>query len=137
MIQQISVFAENKKGTMEKLTAVLRKADVNIIALVTNDSAEFGIVRMIVDHSKVAKEALEQAGYLVHCDDVMAVEMDDHPGGLDSLLQTIAQTNTNIDYIYISYDRTRSVPIAIIHAEEIPELEECLTYNHFTVLNES
>ncbi|MEE8837136.1 MAG: amino acid-binding protein [Eubacteriales bacterium] len=137
MVQQISVYAENKKGTMQKITGVLLSVNVNIIALVSNDSAEFGIVRMIVDQSKKAQKALEDAGYLVHCDDVLAVDMDDHPGGLNALLETIRESNTNIDYLYISYDRDHSVPIAIIHAPDIPELEACLTFHGFTVRQES
>ncbi len=136
MVQQISVFAENTKGAMRRITDAIHEADVNIIALVTNDSAEFGIVRMIVDDSEKAAKALKDAGYQVHCDDVLGVEMDDTPGGLNAVLKAIEDSNTNIDYLYISYDRKRSMPIAIIHTQELPELEECLTYNHFHIYNE-
>ena len=116
MITQISVFAENRKGAMRKLTGVLGDVGIDIIALVTNDSAEFGIVRMIVDL-------------------VMAVDLEDRPGGLNRLLASIDESNTNIDYLYISYDRALSVPIAVIHSGDLEELEQCLKNQGYHVRN--
>ncbi|MST81323.1 amino acid-binding protein [Bilifractor porci] len=126
MIAQISIFAENRKGAMRKLTDVLGNAGIDIIALVTNDSAEFGIVRMIVSDPALAEKRLAQSGYMVHKDLVMAVDLEDRPGGLNRLLASIDESNTNIDYLYISYDRALSVPIAVIHSGDLEELEQCL-----------
>ena len=130
MITQISVFAENRKGAMRKLTGILGDAGIDIIALVTNDSAEFGIVRMIVSEQKLA-----QKGYMVHKDLVMAVDLEDRPGGLNRLLASIDESNTNIDYLYISYDRALSVPIAVIHSGDLEELEQCLKNQGYHVRN--
>lgn len=134
MVKQVSIFAENSRGALQSITGILKKANVNIIALVTNDSAEFGIVRMIVDHSDEAVEALRAAGYMVHCDSVLVVDIDDGPGGLDSLLKTINNARTNIDYLYISYDRVQSTPGAVIHSPDYAELESCLRSNGWKVL---
>lgn len=133
MLKQISVFAENKKGAMHHLTSLLSDKEINIIALVTNDSAEFGIIRMIVSDPQAAYEALVSDGYMVHLDRVIGVEMDDRPGGLDKILEAVEKSYVNIDYLYISYDRERSVPIAIMHAEDA-ELEEVLQADGYQVL---
>lgn len=134
MITQISIFAENKKGTMFNLTDLLAKQQINIIALVTNDSAEFGIIRMLVSDPQAAYDTLSGAGYLVRMGEVIAVEMDDHPGGMSRILDDIEKINVNIDYIYISYDRERSIPLAVIHAGDTDELEESLEAKGYTVV---
>lgn len=134
MITQISIFAENKKGTMFNLTDLLAKQQINIIALVTNDSAEFGIIRMLVSDPHAAYDTLSGAGYLVRLDEVIAVEMDDHPGGMSRILDDIEKINVNIDYIYISYDREKNIPLAVIHAGDTDELEESLEAKEYTVV---
>lgn len=136
MVTQISIFAENKKGTMFELTDILAKNNINIIALVTNDSAEFGIVRMLVSDPQAAYKELSAAGYLVRLDEVIGVEMDDHPGGMSTILDDIEKINVNIDYIYISYDREKNIPLAVIHAGDTDELEESLEAKGYTVRHE-
>jgi len=131
MIEQISIFAENKKGAMQDITSVIADAGINIESLVTNDSAEFGIIRMLVDDADKAAQCLKDAGYLVHVDNVICVEMTDSPGGLNSLLCDIKTGNINLDYIYISYNRQSSVPLAIIKAQDASEVEMCIKgYGH-------
>ena len=99
MYKQLSIFAENKRGAMNALTKILKDNDVNISALVTNDSAEFGIVRMIVDNPDKAYKALSDLGYLCRLDSVAAVEMEDTCGSLDQLLSDITSAYLNLDYI--------------------------------------
>ena len=133
MIDQISLFAENKKGAMQHITSLLKEADVNIESLVTNDSAEFGIIRMLVDDSAKGAQALTDAGYLVHVDKVISVDMADKPGGMNQLLSDILDSNINLDYIYTSYDRKSAVPQAIIRAQDTYEVEACLKGHGHTV----
>lgn len=61
MLKQVSIYAENRKGTMQKITSVLLKENINILGSVTNDSAEYGIIRMIVSNPEKTVEALEAA----------------------------------------------------------------------------
>ena len=131
MIRQISIFAENTKGAMQNLTAALAGAEIDIETMVTNDSAEFGIIRMIVSDAELAKKVLSEAGYLVHIDDVISVDLNDTPGGLNTLLLDIKKSNVNLDYIYISYDRKTAIPQAIIKSQDLADFEECLKgYGH-------
>ena len=105
MLHQVSVFAENNKGALRKMTSVLADANINIYTMLANDSAEFGIIRLIVTDPELAVRELKKAGYQCHMDRVVAVEMGDTPGCLDKILDHLCQANVAIDYLYISYNR--------------------------------
>ena len=62
MLKQVSIYAENKKGTMQKITGILLEQEINILGSVTNDSAEYGIIRMVVSAPEKAYDALTKAG---------------------------------------------------------------------------
>lgn len=126
LISQISIYAENKKGAMSTITGLLAEAGININAFVTNDSAEFGTVRMLVSDADKASALLSEAGYLTRRTSVLAVEISDEPGSLDRLLRSIERANINIDYLYATYDRDSAGPIIVIHADDMPELEASL-----------
>ena len=126
MIKQISIFTENKKDSMRETTRVLAEQGISILALVTNDSAEFGIVRMVVSNQELAYDVLKKAGYMVHADTVIAVRIGDEPGSLDQLLLELLDSNVNVDYLYMSYDRKNAVPIAVIKTPYVYEVAECL-----------
>ncbi len=134
MIRQVSIFAPNMKGSMHKVTTCLRKAGVNIMALITNDSGEFGLVRMIVDDTDKAAEALEAAGYMVRISPVIGAEISDDVGGLDDLLADLESINISADYIYISYLRDARNVVAIIHAHNQYEIESSLRSKGWTIL---
>mgnify|MGYP002625170049 FL=1 len=127
MVNQISIFAENKKGAVRAVTRILSDADINIQSFVTNDSAEFGIIRMLVSDADKAGALLTAAGYQIKQTSVMAVEIPDKPGSLDRLLQRIESANVNIDYIYTSFDRNSAGPVIAIHADDMDELETFLS----------
>ena len=126
MYKQLSVFAENKRGAMNSMTKLLKEAGINITALVTNDSAEFGIVRMIVDEPTKAFDIMNKAGYLCKLDSVIAVDIGDEVGSLDKLLEFITSSYINVDYLYLSFNRETSTPIVILHAPDSDELENFL-----------
>ena len=131
MVNQISIYAENTKGAMGKITALLAAENIDIETLMANDSAEFGIIRMLIPETERAVQVLKKAGYLVRTEQVLSVEMKDQPGGLDAILKDLQAGNINIDYIYISYDRKPSTPMAIIRTQDISEVELCLqSYGH-------
>ena len=131
MVKQISIFAENKKGALSAITRILSEAGINILSFVTNDSAEFGIIRMLVPEDGKAADLLRSAGYQVKQTSVMAVEIPDAPGSLDRLLRYIEMANINIDYLYTSFDRENAAPNIIIHAEDMEELEVFLKSKGF------
>ncbi|MBR4580157.1 MAG: amino acid-binding protein [Lachnospiraceae bacterium] len=134
MIKQLSIYSENKKGTMMEITNVLTGNNINIWGSVTNDSAEFGIIRMVVSDPELAKEKLEEAGFFCRLCNVIGVEMADEVGALNRLLKTLFESNINVDYIYLSFNRDSSLPVQILHAQDTPEVEECIRAKGFRVL---
>ena len=105
MLNQVSLFTENTQGGLLKITSILKKADINIYTMLANDSAEYGIVRLIVDKGDVAIDALRAAGLQCRQDKVIAVEMNDTPCYLDGILTALDNANIDISYLYISFNR--------------------------------
>ena len=132
-MKQVSVYAANKKGAMNRITTALREANVNLLALVTNDSAEFGTIRMIVDKPEEALYALREAGYISQLTDVIGVEIFDEVGGLDKLLADITFMNVSVDYLYICYNRGNNTVIAVLHTET--DIEDILAHKGWTISN--
>ena len=134
MLKQLSIYAENKKGVMQNITGILKNEDINILGSVTNDSAEYGIVRMVVSDPDKAKEALIAAGYLCHVIDVIGVEVEDKTGNLNDLLLTLKDSNVSVDYLYLSLSRVSGKPIMVFHTEDTMEVRACLKSRGYTVL---
>jgi len=134
MIRQLSIFAENKRGAMNRITEVLAEAQINMNTLVTNDSAEFGIIRMLVSDTEKAMERLKEEGYLCHSDYVAAAEIGDECGSLNRLLGILNMGNVNLDYIYVTYSGLSRKPVAILRSVDIMEVEEFLKGKGYTML---
>jgi hypothetical protein len=133
-MKQLSIYAENRKGMMQDITAILAQKQINILGSVTNEGAEYGIVRMVVSDPEAAKEALRAQGYLCRLIDVIGVEVEDEVGNLNRLLTALSDSNINVNYIYLSFNRDSGKPILIFHAEDIAEVEECIAAKGFTVI---
>lgn len=133
MLKQLSLYVENKKGTMRDITSILKEENINILGSVNNDGAEYGIIRMVVSDPDCAYEALKKAGYLCKMVDVMGIEMSDEVGNLNRLLSALSDSNINVDYIYLSFNRDSGKPILIMHAadEDIYEVESCVKAKGF------
>lgn len=97
---QISIFLENTGGRIAEATAILAKAGINIRAMSLADTTDFGVLRLIVNDVDKAEKALKDEGFTVGKTNVVAVEVEDKPGGLNSILQSLAQADINVEYIY-------------------------------------
>ena len=97
----------------------------------TNDGAEYGINRMVVSDPEKAKEVLTEKGYLCRFVDVLAVEIEDKPGALNTLLTALLDSNVNVDYTYLSFNRDSSTPVMILHTADPEEVEICLKAKGF------
>ncbi len=131
MLKQISIYAENKKGTMQHITQVLQEHDINILGSVTNDSAEYGIIRMVVSDTEGALTALRENGYICRQTEVLGIEVKDEVGNLNNLLKAFLESNINTDYLYLSFNRDTGRPIMVIHTSDIYEVEQCLVAKGF------
>lgn len=134
MLQQVSIFAENKRGTMEHVTAVLKEQDINILGSVTNDSAEYGIIRMVVSDPDLAIRVLTENGFVCKLTDVLGIEVQDEVGNLNHLLAALMESNINVDYLYLSFNRDSGRPVMVLHTPDIFEVEDCLRGKGFVCL---
>ena len=134
MIRQLSIFADNKKVAMYRVTQVLALANINMNTLVTNDSAEFGIIRMLVSDTDAALKCMQAAGYLCHVDIVAAAEIGDESGSLNALLETLSRGNVNLDYLYVTYSGLGRRPVAILRTQDIMEVEGFLRAKGYNML---
>ena len=99
-MKQLSLFLENKAAHLKVPCQVLAREGINILTLSLADTEQFGILRLLVADPEKACEVLEQAGHVVKITEVLAIEVEDRPGGLAELLEVIDQVNLNIEYMY-------------------------------------
>ncbi len=99
-IKQISVFLENKPGTLEESLRILKETDVNILALSLADTSEFGLLRIIVDKPEAAREALKKKGYTSVQNDVLMLHLKERVGFLQELIEAVAKAGINVEYMY-------------------------------------
>ena len=99
-IKQISVFLENKPGTLQKMTGVLAAHNIDMRALSLAETKDFGIARLIVDDVFNAVTVLKEASFVASLTSVLAVAVPDVPGGMDKLLQIFSEAEVNIEYMY-------------------------------------
>ena len=99
-VEQISIFVENKEGRLAEVTGILRDANVNIRALSLADTTDFGVLRLIVNNNKKTEEALKKENFIVGLTKVLAVEIEDKPGGLNKVLNILYENKLNVEYMY-------------------------------------
>jgi hypothetical protein len=125
-VDQISIFLENKSGRLAEVAGILAAAGVNIRALSLADTAEFGILRLIVDQNDRAKQALKDGGFTVGKTEVVAVAVPDRPGGLAQILRALDVAGINVEYMYAFVQRSGDNAILIVRFEEPDKAIETL-----------
>ena len=90
-IKQLTVFIQNKKGSVVSVTDILSKNNINLRALSIAETQDFGILRLIVNDAVTAEKVLEENGYLIKTIDVVGVKIGDEPGKLTSALAVLDQ----------------------------------------------
>ena len=133
MLKQISVYMENSKGTLQQLLSRLSANGIGISSFVANDSAEFGIIRLLLDAPEKAAKVMEKEGYLFRINDITGVLIEDVTGALEQLLRIIKNMNINLNYIYSDFDRRSGKPVMIIQCESIDEVEAALAQNGYAI----
>lgn len=118
-IEQISIFLENKSGRLAEVTSVLSDAGINIRALYLADTADFGILRLIVNDTDSARQVLRDKGFTVEKTRVIAVEVPDRPGGLAEILDIIKGEGINVEYMYAFVEKSGENAIVIFRFDEI------------------
>ena len=105
-IKQLTVFVENKQGTVVSVTDTLSKHNINLRALSIAETQDFGILRLIVNDEESAEKILKEEGYLIKITDVVGVKIGDEPGRLSEALRVLDDNKINMEYLYAFMART-------------------------------
>lgn len=133
-VEQIAVFLENKSGRLAEITSILAENNINIRALSVADTADFGILRLIVDKVEDAKKVLKDSGFTVGKTNVIAVEVPDRTGGLAKVLDCIQKAGINVEYMYAFVNKTGENAVLIFRFDEMDRAIEYLQKGGFTIL---
>ncbi|MEA4898039.1 ACT domain-containing protein [Bacillota bacterium Meth-B3] len=125
-VKQISVFLENSKGTLARMTRLLGEAGLDLIALSIADTEHYGILRCIVTDAAKAIAVLKEAGYTARLTDVLAVCVDDRPGGLADVLDALSSEAISVEYLYSFVRTTGNYALVIFHLSDIARGRELL-----------
>lgn len=134
MVQQISVFLENKQGRLAEVTEKLSEKNINIRALSIADTTDFGILRLIVDQPEKAYSVLKQTGFVVSITEVIAVSMPDKPGGLAQVLKLLSQNDINIEYLYAFITHEDYKALVVFRVEDVTRACEVLKHSGVEVI---
>ncbi len=99
-VKQLTVFIENRVGTLEEVTEILRDHNINIFSISLADTSEFGLLRMIVSNPFDGKKVLQESGFSAMLTDVIAVRLENRVGALASLFHIISDADIGIEYMY-------------------------------------
>ncbi|MDR3115343.1 MAG: ACT domain-containing protein [Treponema sp.] len=128
-IKQISVFLENNVGRLGEVTGVLARAGINIRAISIADTADFGILRLIVDNTEAALRALRAGGFTIRETNVAAVEIQDSPGSLAQVMELFQKSKVNIEYLYASLSGKAGKAVVIFKLEDHEKGLQIVTEN--------
>ena len=121
IIDQLSVFSENRAGMLADITAILAEAEIDIEALTVADTAEFGIFRFIVDSPKKALAVLKLEGFVASLTPVIALNMENKPGSLAKIAKIFAEADISIEYLYACVASEVDSAFVILRVEDIEE----------------
>ena len=116
-LKQVSVFLENKEGRLQKALKTLADNEIDIRALSIADTSEFGILRMIVSEPEKAKDVLQDE-FAVSLAEVLAIEVEDQPGGLEGALSILTDNNLNVEYVYAFVDKITQKALVVLKTED-------------------
>ena len=135
IIKQLSVFVENKKGRLTSITEALAEKDIDISSLSLADTTDFGVLRLIVNKPAEAKEVLREIGVVVKITDVVAIVMDDVPGGVAKALKVISDNDISVEYMYACVGKTSGKALMILRTEDPQRAEDVLSEKGFANVN--
>ena len=136
-IKQLTVFVQNKKGTVVSVTDILSKNNINLRALSIAETQDFGILRLIVNDYKTAEAVLSENGYLIKVIDVVGVKIGDAPGKLTEALDVLDKADINVEYLYAFMARTEKHAYVVLRVESNDMAETALTNAGFKMISEA
>ena len=136
MVKQISVFLENKSGRLAEVTEILAKNDIDIRALSIADTADFGILRLIVNNPEKAETILKEKGFAVKITDVLAINVDDTPGALAKVLKILNDAGLSVEYLYAFIGNAEKSALVMLRVEDNASALKVLLDNNVKIPTE-
>ena len=136
-VKQISVFIENKKGSLAEVTRFIADNNINLKALSIADTHDFGILRIITDNPDYARETLKNEGYTVTATSVLAVAINDTPGSMASVLEILHDADVQVEYTYAFISSKKDMAYMIFRVDNNDKATKVLTEKSVTVLSQN
>ncbi len=136
-LKQLTIFVENKKGSLVDITKILADNNVNLRALSIADTQDFGILRIIVNDNETATKALNDAGYLIKMTDVVGVKIGDQPGKLSKALEVLDKADINMEYLYAFMARTEKHAYVVLRVADNDMAEKVLEDAGFHMITDA
>ena len=127
MVYQISVFLENRAGQFAEITGVLAENNIDLRAISIAETADYGVLRLIVGDAEKATSILMQHGYLMSMTPVLVVAVSDEPGGIAPVLATMAESNIDIEYMYSLFTHREGKAYIVFRVAEAEKFTQLLT----------
>ena len=131
---QISVFLENRKGRLYDVCSLLGENKINIRALTIAETESFGVLRIVVDKSESGVQLLKDRGFACNVTDVVAIEVDDKPGGLAGVLKIFADNDINVEYMYGFVEKFSNKALLVFRFEDTATAEKMLAGSNVKVV---
>ena len=126
LIKQISAFVENKPGRLAKITKILAENNINIRALSIADTTDYGILRLIVNDPESSVKILKDNGITASLTDVIAIGIDDKPGGLSLSMQILYDVNVTVEYMYAFIGTSKDKAVVVLRVDNIEKAVKAL-----------
>ena len=133
-VTQISVFLENKKGRLYDAIRILGEKGIDIKTLTIAENEDFGVLRMIVNHPEQSLEVLKAHNFVASITEIVAVEVEDHPGGLAKVLKVLDENKINIEYMYAFVEKCADKAVLVFRFDDMDKAIDILTKNGIRVV---
>ena len=133
-VDQLSIFLQNKKGNLYNALNVLSDGDINIRAVSLADTSEFAILRIVVSNPKKGMKLLEENNFIVKLTKIIAIELNDTPGGLSNVLKVLNDNNIDLEYLYAFTHEKEGKAILFLHTDDLDKLISILESNSIAIV---
>lgn len=137
MPHQVSVFAKNKPGMISRITEILSSNNINIRAITISDSGDYGIIKLLLDNPMQGNECLQKEGITSTLKDIVAIKIDDSPGGLHKAASLLAGENINVEDAYGFTIREKNQAVFVFQVADVLHTEKLLKKAGFEIISDS
>lgn len=133
-VKQLSIFIENRPGRLSAVTRLLGNSGIDIRAMSIADTKDFGILRLIVNDADKALAVLKENNFSVTITNVIAIGIEDSPGGLAGAMEALYENNVSVEYMYAFISKTENTAYVIFRVENNDTAIRALTEKNYKIL---